>query len=186
MELKRNVELKDQTTVVRHIRYRTDVCDKVTKYVRIYGHRKPEAIVQQWMKSHAMIGRSIICRTPSRKSMYRILRWTAYLTPTALPSHISLRTTSQLASPTFSSRTFSRRTFTQTTSIAKWLDRDDPILRLLSYASHGTNDFMRSEKSAAIFNDFQHILDFHHDDSKQPELVDSTRFTRDVWYPALG
>ena len=78
MKLKRNVESNDRTTVVRHIRYRKDVCDKVTKYVRVYGHRKPEAMIQQWMKDYPMMAKPTTCRTSSRKSMCGTLRRTVF------------------------------------------------------------------------------------------------------------
>jgi hypothetical protein len=63
--------------------------------------------------------------------------------------------------------------------------QDTPVSRLLSYTDHGINNFTKSEKSAAIFNDFQHILGCAHDNYIEPEIVESPWTTREVFDPAL-
>ena len=69
MKLKRNVDAKERAALVRHIQYRKDILGKVTKYVRVHGHRKTQAKVQQWTKGYPMMKGPAIHIPPSRKSM---------------------------------------------------------------------------------------------------------------------
>ncbi|KAF4637156.1 hypothetical protein G7Y89_g909 [Cudoniella acicularis] len=146
MKLKRNVEAAKRTALIRHIQYRKDTLKKATKYVRVHGHRKPQAMVQQWMKEYPMT------------------KWpTPYPPPSPLPSQISLRTRSRLASPTSSVLTVFNRNIPGTQSaVATSPVMDTPIKRLLSHA-HEPNMVIKSEQCGAILNDFQKILSAGHD-----------------------
>ncbi|KUJ18790.1 uncharacterized protein LY89DRAFT_717327 [Mollisia scopiformis] len=151
MKLKRNVEASKRRVIVRHIQHRKQSSGKVTKLVRVQGHRKSEAIIQKWMKEYPELNRPIHCIPPS-----------------PLPSQISLRTGSHVASPNLSICSFSNRNIRSAES--PWLHAavGTPVERLLSCAQ-GSNTMLKSEQCGAILNDFQHILSSGSDISQCPE-----------------
>ena len=89
------------------------------------------------------------------------------LTSAALPSQISLRTGSHVASPNLTICNFSNRNIRSAES--PWLHAavGTPVERLLSCAQ-GPNTMLKSEQCGTMLNDFQHILSSGSDISQCP------------------
>jgi hypothetical protein len=74
MNLKRNVIEKENKVVVKHIQHRVHKLGKKSSGVRVRGHEISEEKLLRWLKANPPEEQSFSIRTPSSKSIYRVVR----------------------------------------------------------------------------------------------------------------
>ena len=142
---------KERSAVVKHIRYRAQA-GKISKSVRIRGHKKSEEILVRWLKEGNMRNTHVPAHPPSSESTSTFVCSLLTLI-TALPDCISIHTYS-------TSRSRNRLLSYDSMGIQPTVDPETPsdvLQRILQY-SQASQSNIGTREARFFLNDIQTIL----------------------------